>query len=82
MLKLKVNKPRQFISLLLSKKSVTTSEIEKFNEATQLYLARLEIQLKTNQSEPNIVSNALKPYFESLGYVAQSYSQKGQSGMD
>ena len=82
MLKLEVKKPRQFISPLLSKKSVTTSDIEKFNKATQSYLSELEKQRIAKQSEPNIVSNALKPYFENLSYVAQSYSQKGQSGMD
>ena len=82
MLKLDVRKPRKFISPLLSKKSVTTYEIAQFNEATQNYLDELEKQRITEQSEPNIVSNALKPYFENLSYVAQSYSQKGQSGMD
>jgi hypothetical protein len=82
MLKLDVRKPRKFISPLLSKKSVTTSEIAQFNEATQNYLNELETQRIAKQSEPNIVSNALKPYFENLSYLAQSYSQKGQSGMD
>jgi|GEM_PF-6712681 len=66
MLKLKVKKPRQFISPLLSKKSVTITEIERFDSATQQYLSELEIQRKTNQSEPNIVSNATKQYFDNL----------------
>jgi len=82
MLTLEVKKPRQFISPLLSKKSITTTEIDRFNDATQQYLSELETQRIAKQSEPNIVSNALKPYFENLDYVAQSYSQKGQSGMD
>ena len=82
MLTLEVKKPRQFITPLLSKKSITTREIERFNDATQQYLTELEAQRIAKQSEPNIVSNALKPYFENLDYVAQSYSQKGQSGMD
>ncbi|BAF72267.1 DUF7149 domain-containing protein [Sulfurovum sp. NBC37-1] len=82
MLKLEVKKPRKFISPLLSKKSVTAAEIEEFEEATQNYLEVLERQRIEKQSEPNIVSNALKPYFENLSYVAQSYSQQGQSGMD
>ncbi len=82
MLKLEIKKPRKFISSLLSKKSVTTLEMANFNEATQSYLAELEKQRIAKQSEPNIVSNALKPYFEALDYNAQSYSQKGQSGMD
>jgi len=82
MLKLDVKKPRKFISPLLSKKSITSKELSAFQEATDVYLAELEKQHITEQSEPNIVSNALKPYFENLSYVAQSYTQKGQSGMD
>ena len=82
MLKLEIKKPRKFISPLLSKKSVATSDIANFNDATQSYLTELENQRIAKQSEPNIVSNSLKPYFENLSYVAQSYSQKGQSGMD
>lgn len=77
MLKLEILKPRKFISPLLSKKSVTTTDIEHFQEATQNYLTELEAQRIAKQSEPNIVSNALKPYFESLSYVAQSHSEKG-----
>ena len=82
MLKLDVKKPRKFISPLLSKKSVTSKELSAFQEATDAYLTELEKQRITEQSEPNIVSNALKPYLENLSYVAQSYTQKGQSGMD
>ncbi len=82
MLKLEILKPRKFISPLLSKKSLIADEIAHFEEATQGYLEKLEEQRIAKQSEPNIVSNALKPYFEQLGYVAQSHSQKGQSGMD
>jgi len=59
MLTLEVKKPRQFISPLLSKKSITTREIERFNDATQQYLTELEAQRIAKQSEPNIVSNAL-----------------------
>jgi len=82
MLKLDVKKPRKFISPLLSKKSIVSKELSAFKEATDAYLTELEKQRITEQSEPNIVSNALKPYFENLSYVAQSYSQKGQSGID
>lgn len=82
MLKLEIKKPRKFISPLLSKRSVTTDELEQFEEATTHYFETLEKQRIAKQSEPNIVSNALKPYFEDLGYIAQSYSQQGQSGMD
>ncbi len=82
MLKLETKKPRKFISPLLSKKSITSDELNLFNVATDSYLSELETQRIAKQSEPNIVSNALKPYFEALTYNAQSYSQKGQSGMD
>jgi len=82
MLKLEIKKPRKFISPLLSKKSITSEELNLFNDATDAYLSELETQRIAKQSEPNIVSNALKPYFEALTYNAQSYSQKGQSGMD
>jgi len=82
MLKLEIKKPRKFISPLLSKKSITSEELHLFNDATDTYLSELETQRIAKQSEPNIVSNALKPYFEALTYNAQSYSQKGQSGMD
>ena len=37
---------------------------------------------QAKQTEPNIVSNALKPFIESLGYTANLISQKGQSGID
>ncbi len=82
MLKLDVKKPRKFISPLLSKKSIAFKKLSAFQKATDTYLTELEKQRITEQSEPNIVSNALKPYLEDLSYVAQSYTQKGQSGMD
>ncbi|ADV45400.1 DUF7149 domain-containing protein [Nitratifractor salsuginis] len=82
MLKIKCLKPRQYLSPLYSKQTITSSELEKFENALHNYLEKTKQQLTAQQSEPNIVSNALKPFFESLGYVAQSYSQKGQSGID
>jgi len=82
MLKLDIKKPRKFISPLLSKKSITTNELTQFLEATLHYFDELEKQRISNQSEPNIVSNVLQPFFKQLGYVANSYSQKGQSGID
>ncbi len=62
MLRLDVKKPRQFISRLLSKKSITTTEIDRFNDATLQYLTELEAQRIAKQSEPNIVSSVLKSY--------------------
>ena len=74
MLKLEVKKPRKLISPLLSKRSITADELKRFEEVTEHYLISLEKQRAVKQPEPNIVSNTLKPYFEHLGYVAQSYS--------
>ncbi len=82
MLRLERRTPRQFINPLLSRRSIASEELERFITARDTYLRELESQLVSGQSEPNIVSNALKPYCESLGYTAQSYSQRGQSGMD
>ena len=61
---------------------MTSSEIDKFKQATLEYMKKLEAQLIAKQTEPNIVSNALKPYFEKLDYAAESFSQKGNSGID
>ena len=74
--------PRQFINPLLSKRSIVTDELDTFDNALKDYLKELQIQLATKQTEPNIVSNALQPFFLRLGYSAKSYSQKGQSGID
>ncbi len=82
MLRLERRTPRQFINPLLSRRSIASEELEHFISATDTYLRELESQLVSGQSEPNIVSNALKPYFESLGYTAKSHSQDGPSGMD
>ena len=82
MLKLDIKKPRKFISPLLSKKSITTNELTQFQESILSYLNELEKQRIANQTEPNIVSNVLQPFFTGLGYVANSHSQEGQSGID
>ncbi|MDR1008155.1 MAG: Eco57I restriction-modification methylase domain-containing protein, partial [Campylobacteraceae bacterium] len=46
------------------------------------YIDKVTKQYEQNQSEPNIVTNALKPFFDSMGYTSESYTQKGQSGID
>ncbi|MDQ1264664.1 MAG: adenine-specific DNA-methyltransferase, partial [Campylobacterota bacterium] len=81
-LKPKIIKPNDFINPLLSKKSVSQEKFEKFQKDLETYKTSIRLQHDSKQSEPNIVSNALKPFFESLGYIAQSFSQKGQSGVD
>ena len=82
MLKLHALKPRKFINPLLSKRSVTDDELQKFETALNHYLDELRKQITSRQTEPNIVSNALQPFFNAIGYAAKSYSQKGQSGID
>jgi adenine-specific DNA-methyltransferase len=81
-LKLHALKPRKFINPLLSKRSVTDDELQKFETALNHYLDELRKQITSRQTEPNIVSNALQPFFNAIGYAAKSYSQKGQSGID
>ncbi len=81
-LKPKIVKASDFINPLLSKKSVEQEKFEKFQKDLEAYKTNIHSQHVSKQSEPNIVSNALKPFFESLGYIAQSFSQKGQSGVD
>lgn len=81
-MKLIQRKPREFINSLLSKKSISRPEFEVFKTHLKLYKASIDQQHEAKQSEPNIVSNALKPFVDSLGYTSHSYTQKGQSGID
>lgn len=81
-MKLKIQKPREFINPLLSKKSVSSTKFNEFKEKFEQFRLAIDQQHAAKQSEPNIVTNALKPFVDSLGYVSHSYSQKGQSGID
>ena len=81
-LKAKIVKASDFINPLLSKKHVEQVKFSKFELDLNNYLTSITSQHGSNQSEPNIVSNSLKPFFESFGHIAQSFSQKGQSGID
>lgn len=65
--------PRNFIHPLLSRASMDKVQFEHFSLALQTYLQALELQVQTKQSEPNMVTNALKPFMEQLGYFAQGY---------
>jgi adenine-specific DNA-methyltransferase len=82
MLALNLKTPRDFINPLLSKKSINISEFDKFKTNLQNYTNEAKTQHDTKQSEPNIVSNALKPFVEAIGYKTAVHSQKGQSGID
>lgn len=81
-LKSKILKPSDFINPLLSKKKIDNLKFENFKTSLEKYKLNINSQHSTKQSEPNIVANALKPFFEELNYNAQSFSQKGQSGID
>ena len=81
-LKAKILKPSDFINPLLSKKKIDNSKFENFKTVLEKYTSNIKSQHSTKQSEPNIVANALKPFFEELNFNAQSFSQKGQSGID
>ncbi len=77
-----IKTPRNFINPLLSRKSIDEAAFAQFQAALSHYQQTLNAQVATKQSEPNIVTNALKPFFDSLGYTTQAHSQNGQSGMD
>lgn len=81
-MKLNVKKPREFINPLLSKKSVSPASFSAFKANIAKYCAAIDMQHAGKQSEPNIVSNALKPFIDALGFSSNSYTQKGQSGID
>ncbi len=77
-----IDKPRQFLNPIYSKRPILEESISSFDNVLHHYKLKIEQQLNSGQSEPNIVSNALQPFFKDLGYDARSYSQSGQSGID
>lgn len=81
-MKLDIKKPREFINPLLSKRSVSHASFAAFKSNFDNYREAIDEQHAGKQSEPNIVSNALKPFIDALGFTSNSYSQKGQSGID
>lgn len=81
-MKLNIQKPRNFINPLLSRKSVDENTFIAFKTNIEEYKHKLDEQLKTKQTEPNIVTNALKPFVDSFGYQGEPYSQKGQISID
>ncbi|BCD67555.1 N-6 DNA methylase [Nitratiruptor sp. YY09-18] len=82
MLQIKSYTPRKSFSPLYAKKSITEDELSQFDQILERYIDSLHTQLQMKQTEPVMVSTVLQPFFESLGYKAQSYSQKGHSGID
>ena len=82
MLKPNIKTPRDFINPLLSKKTINTADFENFKKTLEVYKIEIESQHAAKQSEPNIVTNALKPFIEAIGHKTSVHSQKGQSGID
>lgn len=81
-MKLNIQKPRNFINPLLSRKSVDENTFIAFKTNFEEYKHKLDEQINTKQTEPNIVTNALKPFVDSFGYQGEPYSQKGQISID
>jgi len=81
-MKLNIKKPRDFINALLSRKSINSEAFQNFKAVLHQYRHDLNGQVSSKQTEPNIVTNALKPFVDSLGYVSKAHSQSGQSGID
>jgi len=74
--------PRNFINPLLSKRSVDLVDFKKFTSALEVFKKQVTEQHAAKQSEPNIVTNALKPFLESIELECSVVSQQGQSGID
>ncbi len=68
MLKPNIKTPRDFINPLLSKKSIKNADFDNFKKILDAYKTEIEAQHTAKQSEPNIVTNALKPFIESIGH--------------
>jgi adenine-specific DNA-methyltransferase len=81
-MKLITKTARDFINPLLSRKSIDEDLFNQFKQYLKIYKDSLAAQLVTNQNEPNIVTNALLPFFKGLEHNAQPYSQKGQISID
>ncbi len=81
-MKLNAQKPRNFINPLLSRKAVDAEKFNVFKLALDHYKKSLADQLSTKQTEPNIVTNTLKPFLDSFGFLSEANSQKGQISID
>ena len=81
-MKLTTKTARDFINPLLSRKSIDVALFNQFKQHLKIYKNSLAAQLATNQNEPNIVTNALLPFFKGIEHNAQPYSQKGQISID
>ena len=81
-MKLNAQKPRNFINQLLSRKGVDAEKFNTFKLALAHYKKSLADQISTKQTEPNIVTNSLKPFLDGFGYQSEPYSQKGQISID
>lgn len=57
-------------------------KFENFKEILKDFKAELKANLARKETEPNVVSNALKPFFTKLGFKAENKSLKGQISID
>ena len=72
---------KDFFSIFYFKKIVGEEEFADFTSALTAYKAHL--QSNANQNEDSIVANALKPFFQALGFKADiKHKQKGNSEID
>lgn len=67
-MKLSAQKPRNFINPLLSHKGVHAKKFKAFKIVLQHYIKSSANLISTKQTEPNIVTNTLKPFLNSFGY--------------
>ena len=76
--------PREFISPLLSQKSIASCDFNAFKLALKKYVEDVNQQKECRESEPNIVAGALMPFLQAnpLAYKCRPHSHKGQSGID
>ncbi len=81
-MQLKTRTPRDFINALLSKKSIHPAPFAAFKQAVQDFVQAAKNLHANGQTEPNMVTNALKPFIDSLGHTSSPHSQRGQSGID
>lgn len=57
-------------------------KFENFKEILKDFKAELKANLARKETEPNVVSNVLKPFFTKLGFKAENKSLKGQISID
>lgn len=70
----------QFLPKALLDRSIESSAFASFQTALIGY--KQALSKLADQTEPTIVSSALKPFIDSFGYTSRPFDQAGQSGID